>query len=476
MNEAQTKATLLIIDDEASICYAFQRYFSKRGYEVVTCGDGERGLQQGLALNPKRDMLFLDLRLGDADGLELLEKLRQHQPDLPVVLMTAFGTLNTVNRAMNCQVFEYVTKPLDMAAAEKLVQRALLKQPQAPPSPPETAEGFVGESPTMQELFKLLLRVASMNDVPVLITGATGTGKELAARMIHARSQRSQAPFVAVNCGALPENLVESELFGHCRGTFTGASQDKPGRFEAAHNGVLFLDEIIELPLPAQVKLLRFLDHRQIDRLGSLQPLTVDVRVIAASNRDLRHAVDQGHFRADLYYRLAVLQVKTPRLNEHLEDLPMLARHFLHQLNPQLSLAADACEAFAGHDWPGNVRELRNVIWQAASLCQGTMITASCLRQSLVRHDSSKLEPVDPQYHLRRHVDSLPLQGGNSLKDALSEMQAMLISRALHESGGNRSQAAASLGIHRNVLHRIMTDCGLHAADQPCEKESDHEN
>ncbi|MDD4099380.1 MAG: sigma-54 dependent transcriptional regulator [Lentisphaeria bacterium] len=464
---------LLIIDDEASICFAFRRYFEKRGYCVQTCSHAAEGLRHCQA--GEADLVFLDIRLGEDDGLDVLDAIRRQRPTLPVVVMTAYGTLATVSRAMAGQAFDYLTKPVDMRQAEQLVARALAR-PSAPASdepPVAVADGFVGESPVMQDLFKQLLRMAAIDDAPVLITGATGTGKELAARMIHARGRRRQGPFVAVNCGALPESLVESELFGHCRGTFTGATQDKPGLCEAAHGGVLFLDEVGELPVPAQVKLLRFLDQRQVERLGSVRPQPVDVRVIAATNRDLLAAVEQGRFRSDLYYRLAVLPVRMPLLREHLSDVPALARHFLGQIGSGLVLSDDAAAVLVGHDWPGNVRELRNVLWQAAAACGGVVVTGACLEQRLRQPAPDAAAPDRQRWRLGCYVDHLPLDGGNRLREALSELQNMIIARALRESNGNQTRAAARLGLHRNVLHRMMAEGGIESNPQT---ETQHED
>lgn len=413
-------------------------FFSRRGARVLSTGS----LQEGLQLCANADLLFLDIRLNDGDGLETLPEIRRRFPELPVVIMTAYGTLDRVAKAMQFGAFEYVIKPLDMKQAERLAVQAIAQHGGQDESKSGDYAGFVGDSTRMQALLLQLLRFAE-SDQPVHLYGETGTGKELAAHFLHQRGKRAKGPFISVNCGALPENLVESELFGHCKGTFTGAVEDKTGLCEAADKGILFLDEIGELPLTAQVKLLRFLDSGCIEKLGRVTPLQLDVQVISASNRDLRQAVQEGSFRADLYYRLAVLQVTMPPLREHKEDIPDLARYFLDQ---GLVLSPEVLSLLLKQDWPGNVRELRNVLNQAAASARGKVI---------LPEDLPKEQQEKPSF-LQRYVDSLPLNGENCLQDAVAEMQRMLIERALREADGNQSVAAEKLGIHRNSLRRIL--------------------
>ena len=302
---------ILVIDDEEAICLAFRRYFETREFVVETAASAQKGLERWRDFRP--DVIFLDVYLPDRDGLELLAELRRHDDDVRIVVITAFGSIDTVIKAVQGRAYDCLSKPIDLDRAYELVRQILAaKAKQVSPVPPATriddppfpeAGLLVGRAPPMQAVYKRIGLVAQ-GSATVLILGETGTGKELAARAVHEYSARREAPFVAVNCGALPENLVESELFGVAKGAFTGATHDRPGRFEAAEAGTLLLDEVGELPAPAQTKLLRFLDTQTIERLGSVEPVKLDVRVLAATNRDLARQVREGTFREDLYYRL----------------------------------------------------------------------------------------------------------------------------------------------------------------------------
>ena len=440
-------ATLLIIDDEESICFAFRRFFQKRGFSVLTTGEPQEACR--LARESQPALVFLDVNLGGQDGLELLPLLKQAVPQTCIVVITAFGSLEIVRRAFDAGASEYLTKPIDMNTAERLVKRATMEIT-AMESAPRPEAGYVGSSAVMQELFMKLLKIASQ-DEPVLICGPTGTGKELAAKLIHQKSARSSGPFIPVNCGAIPENLMESELFGHCKGAFTGAVNDRTGYCQAANHGVLFLDEIGELSLQGQVKLLRFLDSKMVEKLGAVSAEPVDVRVIAATNVNLETAVARGAFREDLYYRLAVLSVKTPALEHHLDDIPELASHFLHEVNPTLIMADETVEQLKKRKWPGNVRQLRNVVIQAALSAVSGIVTPDCLPEG---KEGLKASDGDP---LQAYVDGLHLDGA-TMHDAIARLQRLLIQKALKDADGNQSLAAERLGIHRNSIRRLLTD------------------
>ncbi len=462
---------ILVIDDEEAICFAFQRYFGGRGMGVrvaATGADGVAAYRQAPA-----DVVFLDVRLPDADGLDVLDRLREVDPQARVVVITAYGSLETVTRAIRGRAFDYLVKPVDLGRAAELVQGALEARgaPRAAgaDAPPlSDAATLVGRSGAIQEVYKRIVRVAT-SDVTVLILGETGTGKDLVARVIHEHSPRRGRPFVAVNCGALPESLVEGELFGYVRGAFTGADADKPGRFEAADGGTLFLDEAGDLPLAVQVKLLRFLDTQTVERLGSVKPVQLDVRVVAATHCDLGRAVDEGRFRQDLYYRLAVVQVRLPRLADRREDILPLAEHFLRQRSAAgtkggpPALSDDAARLLEAYAWPGNVRELRNALEHATVVSGGGPILSAHLpdtiRLGLPGVTAGGRDGPDDL--LARYLDALPPGGRDRLRLATEAVERGLIRRALQETGGNHSAAAERLGIHRNTLRHRIRELGL---------------
>jgi DNA-binding NtrC family response regulator len=445
---------LLIVDDEEAIRFALARYFAALGHEVQVAGTLATGRQMLRETQP--DVVFLDVRLPDGDGLDLLREAAKLSPGSRVVVMTAYGTLDTVSSALNADAFEYLVKPVDLEEAGGLVRQiqASAKGPSPDIATPPT-HGFVGDSPAMQELYKHIGQAARA-DASVLIEGETGTGKELTARAVHACSRRADGPFAAVNCGALSDSLLESELFGHVRGSFTGAVSDKEGRFEAAHGGTLFLDEIGELPLHAQVKLLRALDSGVIERVGSVTPIRVDVRIVAATNRDLRQEVAGGRFRADLYFRLAVLRLLLPPLRDRKQDIPALAERFLAEFGGQAAprLSDEALRTMMDHTWPGNVRELRNAMAQAAAVCAGGFVLPAHL-PSFSAASRPQRAPLDA------FLDAVEAEGGALHAQATAQLERRLLQRALANAEGNRSLAAERLGLHRNTLRRKLRELGM---------------
>ena len=368
--------TILVVDDELNIRRVLERAFAKEGYQVQTAEGGHQALRV-LAETPC-DLMLTDVVMPDMTGLELLKRARQQHPNLQVVLMTAYGTIPTAVEAMRAGAFDFLTKPLDMEVLRKVVRNALREATHAPKTAVRKAAVkrkqtvFIGESPAIRKVLQTVERVADTRTT-VLITGESGTGKELIARMLHERSSRADKPFVALSCAAIPETLLEVELFGAVKGAYTGADADRIGKFEAADGGTLFLDEIGDIPPLIQVKLLRVLQEREIERLGSNTPIPIDVRLVTATNRDLEAAVESGAFRSDLYYRLQVVHIHLPPLRERREDIPLLADYFLRKFAEEngralRTISDEAMRLLQNACWKGNVRELENVIESAVVL------------------------------------------------------------------------------------------------------------
>jgi DNA-binding NtrC family response regulator len=463
-------ARILIVDDEPSVREALRMVF-KTDHEPLPAADGPAALTQ-LAEGPV-DLVLLDVVMPGMDGLEVLRAIRAAYPVLPVVMLTATRTVRTAVDAIKLGALDYLTKPFDVDELRLVVRKALAPAPQAPgrASParrsgvadasgpagrPAAGAKLLGEAPSTQAVRGLVEQVARRR-ATVLITGESGTGKEVVARAIHAASLRATGPFVAVNCAAIPETLLESELFGHERGAFTDAKAQRLGRFELAHGGTLFLDEVGELPLAAQAKLLRVLEDQTFIRVGGSRGVTVDVRVIAATNQDLRAITrppggyPAAHrFRDDLYYRLAVVPIRLPPLRERREDIPMLARHFLALHADELPGATftdDALALLTGHDWPGNVRELQNVVERAVALAKGPAIGLDDLPVHLAGE-----RPLSSLGSLREAV----LGGELRFDDAEAEFERELILDALRRTNYVQTQAAALLGITRRILKYKM--------------------
>ncbi|HHW44598.1 response regulator [Desulfofundulus thermobenzoicus] len=435
---------ILIIDDEEHLCWALERALQQEGYHVHTATSGVKGLE--LIREKQPNLVILDLKMPEMDGLEVLKKAREIQPRMPVIMLTAHGTIETAIEAMKMGAADYLTKPFDLDEL-KLVIKQNLRVSQLTTEvnflrselTRKYTNMLVGNSPAIREVVSLIERVAASN-ATVLITGESGTGKEVTAVSIHQNSPRREGPFVAINCAALPEQLLESELFGHEKGAFTGATSRKLGRFELADRGTIFLDEIAEMPLPMQAKLLRVLQEMSFERIGGTETIRVDVRVIAATNRDLARAIEKGQFREDLYYRLNVFQIHMPPLRERKEDIPLLAEHFLQQFRPTYmvnKISPGAMELLSKYHWPGNIRELKNVIERAAIICQGEEILPDHLPKEL-------LTPAREGSDL---VVRFPDQG-----ISLEQLEKELIVKALEKSGGNQTRAAQLLGITRSAL------------------------
>ncbi|MGQ9635385.1 MAG: sigma-54-dependent transcriptional regulator [Bryobacteraceae bacterium] len=446
------KPRILVVEDEAKLRRVIELQLQAAGYEVDLAGSAEEALR----LADRASLVLTDLRLPGMDGLELLRLLRRQDELLPVVVMTAFGSVEIAVEAMKLGATDFLLKPFSLDHLLTVIQKALEvralryenRSLREELGRRYTFDNIVGRSPAMQEIFATILRVAPTR-ATVLLAGESGVGKDLIARAIHYHSPRRDRPFVKINCTAIPENLMESELFGFEKGAFTGAVASKPGKFELADTGTAFLDEIGDVPGPIQVKLLRVLQEREFERLGSNKTRQIDVRIIAATNRDLRAALEEGTFREDLYYRLNVVPINIPPLRERQEDIPFLAEHFVRKLAPELgstasSISDAAIRKLMEYHWPGNVRELENVIERSLVLCSGTVLEASDI----------KLE-ASPRAIKAAGVPFLP-EGYT-----LEEYEQALIREALRRANGNKSQAARLLGLTRNALRYRLSQMGL---------------
>ncbi len=449
-------ADILIVEDKESLRTMLRRTLEARGYtvdEAVDAYEARRRLQ-----NVRYLVVLSDLKLPAGSGFDVLKSAREADPETPVVVMTAFGTVEQAVRAMKDGAADFLTKPVDTDHLLLLLDRAVEKRRMMTELvllKEDNQRRFglprvLGEDPAFEEAMRTLQRAAG-GDTTVLLLGESGTGKELMSRALHQISPRAKGPFVAINCAAIPDNLLENELFGHEKGAFTGASARKVGKAELAHKGTLFLDEIGDMPLQLQGKILRLVQEKQFERVGGLQTLTVDVRVVAATNRDLRTLVEQKQFREDLYFRLSVLPIEIPPLRRRRRDIPLLADAFLQRLSrelgrPGLLLSEAARGALCAHSWPGNVRELQNCLERAVILCDGPSILPGHLRLDPVRNDGPKLGDV---------VDlSGPLADVRERVAARAEEEALAL--ALREANGDRAAAAAQLGISVSTLGRRL--------------------
>ncbi|MBM4273648.1 MAG: sigma-54-dependent Fis family transcriptional regulator [Deltaproteobacteria bacterium] len=454
-------ATILVVDDEPQILQVISGILLDEGLEVLTAGDGETALKMAAAETP--DLVLLDIALPGMDGLEVLKEMKNRHPSLPVVMVSAYGSVENAVKATRLGAYDFIEKPphadkilltvrngLEMARLWEENRR--LRQQAAP------VRDIVGESEAIQRLREQLRRVAPTN-ASVLITGENGTGKELVARALHYLSRRAHQPFVEVNCAAIPEDLIESELFGHEKGAFTGASQQRRGKFDLAHEGTLFLDEIGDMSLKTQSKILRILEEQRFERVGGSRPIQVEVRVVAATNKNLEEEIAKGTFREDLYHRINVIPLPVPPLRERKEDIPLLARHFLQELargsdEPVKTMTTEALEALTQFSWPGNVRELKNFIWRLAVLSPGEVIDVEDLALAGVPEPSMSLAAVDD-------LNSLMQEG--DFRQARARFEKEYLRRKLTEFSGNVAQMAEAVGLERSHLYRKLRDYGLQA-------------
>jgi two-component system response regulator PilR (NtrC family) len=450
---------VLIVDDELSMREVLEMLLRKNGYRATCADSGRAAIKQ---MKEKRfDLLLLDIRLGDMDGIEVLKSAKDKDSDVVVIMISAHATAETAVDAMNAGAYDYVPKPFDTNELLSTIEKALdLKSLDKDNLSPDDAlketlhfGRLVGNSPRMQYIYGLIRQV-SETDTSVLVTGESGTGKELIARAIHEESQRRDEPFVAINCGGIPETLMESELFGHKKGAFTGADKDKKGLFQAAHKGSIFLDEIGELPIPVQVKLLRAIQERTFKPVGGNEDISVDIRIISATNKNLEEEVIGGRFREDLFYRLNVIEIKIPPLRERKADLRLLAQHFLDKYSRKMKkemtkISSYAIDLLTKYDFPGNVRELENLMERSVALSSTNILLPDSLAMSI--HKRRWVEGVkDKRYDLDEVVN------GVSLDVILVDIERAYLERALEESKGNKQKAAELLDINiRSLRYRL---------------------
>ena len=443
-------ARILIVDDQAHMRATLSAMLTDAGHEIDEAGDGDTAC--AMVVEQVYDLVLTDLRMGDTDGLDVLKRAKETSPLTEVVMMTAYGTIESAVEAMRVGAHDYVQKPFSEEELLVKVQRALRTRSLAGQLSAMAAEfreryhfdNIIGRSAAIRDVLGRIVRVAS-TDATVLITGESGTGKELVARAVHANSPRSDKPFVSINCAAISETLLESELFGHVRGAFTGATQARKGLIEEANGGTFFFDEIAETPPSFQAKLLRAIQEREVRRLGDNKPIVVDVRVVAATNKDLQHEVSEGRFREDLYYRLNVIRFMLPPLRERREDIPLLAEHFIREasqkMNREAKLTEEALKHLVGHDFPGNVRELQNMISQGVALSADGRVRARDL--------------ADDGMSGQRRIQATDDLSG-SLQQIVDKVERRAITKALVDAAGDKEVAASSLGLSATTLWRKM--------------------
>lgn len=446
------KGRILVIEDDEEMLENYSRLLKRMDYECIIERDSVKAAEELHRLSP--DVILTDLRMPGKSGFDILSASKKLNPDMPVILITAYANISTAVEAVKQGAFDFIAKPFTSEQLGMVIERALRQKILADENKQlreqlraSSIDEIIGKSPAIREVIEVIKRV-SRTDANILVTGESGTGKELVAKAIHARSLRKSEPFVPVDCAALPENLLESEMFGYEKGAFTGANTSKPGLFETAHGGTLFLDEIGEIPMTMQAKLLRAIQERQVRRLGSNKFISIDVRIISATNRNIKKSIQEKMFREDLYYRLNVIQITVPPLRERMGDIPVLALHFMNRfaaLNKKdiRSISHDAMKILESYSWPGNVRELQNIMERAVVLCDGDKITIEDLPKEIC------MAPPPP------------LLAENMLyKDAkeawLAAFERNYLTSLLKGTEGNISRAAQKAGIDRKTIHRLI--------------------
>lgn len=442
---------ILVVDDDLGMCGMLSDVLKEEGFSVHTTGES---LEASKILKKEEfDVIVTDLKMKGLKGLDLLEVAHKVAPMTPVIIITAFGTIESAIKAMKMGAYDYITKPFQMdelvlTVRKALENRLLKKEVIRLRKEVESRYDFhqlIGKSPSMQKIYDLIERISDSSS-NVLITGESGTGKELVAKAIHYNGVRKEGPFVAINCAAIPETLIESELFGYKKGAFTDAKSDKKGLIFEANEGTLFLDEITEMPLTLQAKLLRVIEEREVRPLGDTNSYPIDVRIISTSNRDIASLIQQGRFREDLYYRLKVIDIEMPPLRERKEDIPILVQHFIHKFSKELkkavsSVSEEALKILLNYFWPGNVRELENIIQRAITLSQHEVILPDDLPASIIQKTDEKL-----------------FEKAMEEKFTLDQLEKEYVKRVLIETGGNKSKAAERLGLDRKTLYRKLEE------------------
>ncbi|MCS6976743.1 MAG: sigma-54 dependent transcriptional regulator [Gemmatales bacterium] len=465
--------TLLVIDDEPGVQYSFQRIFEEGDVEVVTASTAAEGLNRAAEANP--DVIVLDLQLPDRSGLEVFEALRQDDPRRPVIFITAHGTTASAIEAMKQGAFDYLVKPVELERLMQVLDRAweaarLMRVPAMLPVEDE-ADQIIGRSAVMQEMCKLIGRLAPQ-DVNVLIVGESGTGKELVARALYHHSRRADQPFLAINCAALPETLLESELFGHEAGAFTGAVKRRIGKFEQCDGGTLFLDEIGDMPPAVQAKMLRIVQDQTFERVGGNETVRTNVRLLFATNQDLEKLVEEGKFRRDLFFRLRNLVIQVPPLRERLDDVPELAHYFLFRFNRQLGLdlrgfSPEALDLMQRYSWPGNVRELQGAVQHAMLHASGHIIIPEFLPPSINPATATPTPSTalpKGRFDLEQFIEDLLAtpQPGDLYGQVMQRVERLLFSRVLAHTQGRQSRASEILGLNRTTLRNKLRSLGMH--------------
>jgi two-component system, NtrC family, response regulator AtoC len=449
---------ILIVDDELNMRLVLSAMLKKEGFEVSSAANGREALQilqsAGIAV------VITDLKMPDIDGMALLSRVSEQYPEIPVIMITAHGTIATAVEALKKGAFDYITKPFDLDDLKNIIAKAVktqaLKENELSVAPSEIERiGMIGTSPKTMELFDAIKRVAPTTTT-VMVTGETGTGKELVADAIHHNSPRKDRPLIKINCAAIAETLMESELFGYEKGAFTGAMVTKPGKFELAHKGTLFLDEVAEIPREMQVKLLRVIQEREFERVGGLRTIKVDVRIIAATNRNLAREVKAGNFREDLYYRLNIFPIDISPLRERKEDIPPLVDYFLEKFNKKMELSvgmdSDVKEMLMRHEWPGNIRELENLIERMILMAKHNRITEQEIPLEF-KEAVNQTAPVSS--------DDIEKPYKEHLRDQVGNVERQMIIQCLDETGGNVTQAAKKMGLSRKGLQLKMIKYNL---------------